>query len=93
MSFSTKILPPQKIYLDKKSFGYGVFAKSFIEKNEIIERCLTVKIKSSDLNDFDNETKISDYLFQSKFDKNLLFPFGYGGVYRRNDLHEETKDL
>lgn len=37
------IQPPTKVYLDKSSVhGWGVFAKSKIEKDEIIEECVII---------------------------------------------------
>lgn len=81
-----KINPPSKIYVARsKIHGLGVFAKSNIKKNEIIEIC---PIVFTDIKPVSKEiTPLFDYLFSYIKNNQILnqvIACGYGSLYNHS---------
>ena len=73
-------------YTDEK--GWGVYAKKYIKKGSLIERCYC--IYASDNTDTTSD-ELMDYIFNypkevpTKEAKHVL-PLGYGSIYNHNDV-------
>jgi hypothetical protein len=81
-----KIYPPTKVYVSESSIhGIGVFASSFITKDEVIEITPLYDMKNDLL-------EYSDILINYRFNSpqgneptTLVLPWGYGCIYNHSD--------
>lgn len=75
-----------KIYIDKSPVhGWGVFAKEFISKNELIEECPVLTLP---INKGESSSLLIDYRFnwpQGTEPEEQVIPFGYGGIYNHSE--------
>lgn len=80
-----KVYPPTKVYIDKSPVhGWGVFAKTDIEENEVIEECtiLTLPINKGEVSPL-----LIDYRFNwpqgNDFEEQVI-GLGYASLYNHS---------
>jgi uncharacterized protein len=81
------LIGPNKLYLSESSVsGLGVFAKSDIEADEIIEECHFIELTEKDFNKIDDMLK--EYVFCFPLGcKNNCVVFGFGSIYNHSLLN------
>jgi hypothetical protein len=80
-----RINPPSKIYIDKSPIhGWGVFANTLIEENEIIEECPILNLP---INKGDSSDLLIDYRFnwpQGLDFEEQVVGLGYSSLYNHS---------
>lgn len=90
---AVEIYLPEKVYIAPSQIhGFGVFAKSRIQKDEIIEECPVIVMDFSK-----NDTSfhiLEDYRFDwpcgFDYKTDQVMPAGYGAIYNHSDNNNAT---
>lgn len=80
----TKLNTSDKIYIARSlipSGGRGVFAQKNIKKGELIERCPTIEVPSSDVANLVDSILITYFYYLGKNKDRVFITLGFGSIY------------
>jgi SET domain-containing protein len=79
-----KLLTSDKIYIKESKIpnaGRGVYAKSDIKKNEIIEKCPIIEVPKHDMSNLKESILVTYFFYFGKNRERLVVALGFGSIY------------
>jgi uncharacterized protein len=79
-----KLLTSDKIYIKKSEIpnaGRGVYARSDIKKNEIIESCPIIEVPEHDMSNLKESILVTYFFYFGKNKERLVVALGFGSIY------------
>lgn len=91
--FMAKVITSDKVYIGESKIpdaGRGVFAKTDIKKDEVVERCPIIEVPKNDTSNLNESTLIEYFFFFGKDKKRIALALGFGSIYNHSDKPNAT---
>ena len=82
-----KLIASGKVYVSKSGIfnaGRGVYAKSDIKKDEIIESCPIVEVSKNDTSNLKESILVTYFFYFGKNKERLALALGFGSLYNHS---------